>query len=145
MTPQLLLAILIALTLVAFVVDKVRQRRRREAVRQLAIAWRLNFGPADSLQLTARLVRHFPVPGVAALRVSNLIYGIDGDAYRFYFTAEYTVGVTAGKRRITRVGTFLEPRDRRRGGETSLILADEGLPIIEQYHSVKEQSAGTPL
>lgn len=143
MNPALLLAILLGTTLVALLLSAGRRRRQRDAVRRLAGEWRLNFGGADTLQLTPRVARHFPVPGAAALRVCNVIYGIDGDAYRYVFTAEYTAGVTGGKRRLARVAAFEEPRDRRRGGEISMTLADESLDLIEQYRSLRAVGSGS--
>jgi hypothetical protein len=93
----------------------------------------MNYGRADTLQLTPRVARHLPAPGAAALRVYDVVYGAHGDAYRYVFTAEYTLGVTGGKRRHTRVAAFTEPRDRRRGGRTELVLGEEDAPLLEQY------------
>ncbi len=127
MNPALLLAILLGMTLVAMIANGIINRRRRRAIRQLATDWRMNFGAFDTLGLTARVGRHFPIPGIAALRVVNVIYGIDGDTYRYLFTAEYSVGLIEGNKRQKRVASFTEPRDRRRRGETSLLLAEENL------------------
>ena len=133
MKSGLLLAILLGVTLVAWLADGLRRARRREAVRRLAAGWRMNFGRADTLQLTARVARHFPAPGAAALRVYDVVYGAQGDVYRYVFTVEYTLGVTGPKGRYTRVAAFTEPRDRRRGGRSELVLGEEGTPLLEQY------------
>ncbi|CAA9414024.1 MAG: hypothetical protein AVDCRST_MAG64-2498 [uncultured Phycisphaerae bacterium] len=133
MSPGLLLSVLLGVTLAALLADGLRRGRRRDAVRRLAAGRRMNFGRTDTLQLTPRVARHFPAPGAAALRVCDVVYGADGDAYRYVFTAEYTLGVTGAKRRHTRVAAFTEPRDRRRGGRSELVLGEEGTPLLEQY------------
>ena len=146
MTPGLLLTLLLGTTVAAWLIDALRRRRRREAVRALAAGWRMNFGRADTLQLTARVARHFPVPGAAALRVYDVVYGSAGAAYRYVFTAEYTLGVTGGKRRLTRVAAFTEPRDRRQGGRAELVLGEEGASLLEQYAALApaEQAGARP-
>ena len=144
MTPHLLLTILVSVTLLALVVGAIANQRRRERIQRLAAEWKLNFAVADTLQLCSRLADKLPVPGAATPRVSNLIYGIDGDLYRYYFTIDYTVGVTESKRRVWRVAAYVEPRDRRRGGTSTLTLANEELPLIEQYRSLREPGSGWP-
>lgn len=133
MTPAILLSVLLCVTLGAVLIDGLRRGRRRAAVRRLAAGWRMNYGRADTLQLTHRVARHFPAPGAAALRVYDVVYGAHGDAYRYVFTAEYTLGVTGGKRRHTRVAAFTEPRDRRLDGRSQLVLGDESVPLLDQY------------
>lgn len=135
-TPQLFLTVLVSLTLLALICNGWVKGRHREAVRRLAGEWRLNFAASDTLQLSARIAAQFPVPGVSALSVYNLIYGLDGENYRYYFTIEYTIGVTDGSRRVCRVATYVEPRDRRRGGQSVLTLADDFLPALEQYQTL---------
>jgi hypothetical protein len=130
--PLWFLLALVGLTIVGLVVESVRRRRQVEAVRSLARAWRMNFARRDTLRLTARVAAQLPLPGAAALRISQVIYGSAGDTYRYVFTLQYTLGVTGPKRRFTRVATFTEPRDRRRGGETVLTLGAEVGPLIEK-------------
>ncbi|QOV91822.1 hypothetical protein [Humisphaera borealis] len=136
MTPHLFLTALVAATLVVLIVNGVRSGRRRDAVRQLAGEWRMNFAALDTLQLSGRIAGRFPVPGVSALRVHNLIYGMDGENYRYYFTIDYTIGVTESSRRVSVVATYVEPRDRRRGGATALTLGDDQLPPLDQYRAL---------
>ena len=138
--PAWLLIALLGLTLAGLLIESIRRRRRTEAVRALAARWRMNFGRGDTLKLAPRVATQLPVPGAAALRISHVIYGIRGESYRYIFTVEYTLGVVGPKARFARVGTLTEPRDRRRGGEATLTLADEGLPLIEQYESLGEET-----
>jgi hypothetical protein len=131
--PAWLLYALIGVTIAGLVVQSIRRRRQAERIRTLARGWRMNFSRGDSLRLTGRIAGQLPVPGAAALREFHVVYGIEGETYRYVFTIEYTLGVTGPKRRFARVATFTEPRDRRRGGETTLTLGDEEMPLIEQY------------
>jgi len=142
MTPALLLASLLVLTLAALVVEAAGRARRCDRVRSLAAEWRMNYGRADSLRLTPRVARRFPIPGAAAMRVSDVVYGIRGDAYRYVFTVQYTLGVSGPKTRHRRVATFEEPRDRRRVAADGVVtLAPEDLPLIEQYRALAPDEA----
>ncbi|MDB5296086.1 MAG: hypothetical protein JWO31_2069 [Phycisphaerales bacterium] len=136
MTPGLLLALLFGATLAAVVIDAGRRTRRHHAARRLAADWRMNFGRTDSLGLTARIAPLLPAPGAAAVRVSDVVYGTRGNESRYVFTAEYTVGVTGSKQRHVRAAAFTEPRDRRRGGQATLVMGDPDLPLDEQYASL---------
>ncbi|HEX8915249.1 MAG TPA: hypothetical protein VF796_23050 [Humisphaera sp.] len=143
MTPVLLLAGLLVLTLAALLVEAVGRARRCERVRALATDWRMNYGATDALRLTPRVARRFPIPGAAAMRVSDVVYGIRGDAYRYVFTVQYTLGVSGPKTRHRRVATFEEPRDRRRAaGDGAVRLAPEDLPLIEQYRALGPDEVG---
>ena len=136
-SPSAVLWGVVAATLLAYAAERSRRRRSRGALRKLAVEWRMNYGPADTLRLTSKVARHFPVPGEANLRVVDVIYGADPsdpDRYRYVFTAEYTEGVVEAKHRLVRVGTFSEPRDREHGGPPRQVaLAPAGLSLIEQY------------
>ena len=139
-SPAWFLIALLGLTMTGLLIESIRRRRRTEAIRALAARWRMNFGRRDTLQLAARVASQLPVPGAAALRILHVIYGIRGESYRYIFTVEYTLGVVGPKARFARVATLTEPRDRRRGGgETAtLTLADEELPLIDQYERLGE-------
>jgi hypothetical protein len=145
MTPLGLLVALIAVTAAAVYGDALRRRRRGRTVRRLAAEWRMNYTPTDSLQVTPKIARHFPVPGAANLQVRDLIYGIEQDRYRYVFTAEFTAGVVRTKTRRLRVGTFSEPRNRtlRHAHEdaTRVELAPEGGTLEEQYTALAPAAA----
>src|SRR4051812_22352991 len=132
-TPGLLLSALLIITLIAVIVEGARRGRQAERVRALARQWGMNFGRRDTLRLTTRVARGFPVPGASALRIFHVVYGAQGDRYRYIFTAQYTLGVIGAKSRHTRVATFSEPRDRRQQDEAQLDLAEPDAPVLEQY------------
>jgi hypothetical protein len=145
MTPFGFLGILVAVSTAAVYADAVVRRRRGRIVRKLAADWRMNYTPADSLQVTPKIARHFPIPGAANLQVRDLIYGIEQDRYRYVFTAEYTAGVVRTKTRRLRVGTFSEPRNRSLRHAADAVspveLAPEEGTIEEQYLSLAPASA----
>lgn len=142
--PWSLLAALLGLTAVGLLTESIRQGRRADVARALAARWRMNFGRRDTLRLTARVARRFPVPGAASIRVYHVIYGLEDDRYRYVFSVQYTLGLTGPKRRLTRVATFAEPRDRRRDDGAELVLADDALSLAEQYESLARHAvAGT--
>ena len=148
-TPSDALALLAAGTAAAYAVELVRRRRVRRKVRGLATEWRMTYGRTDTLRLTPKVARAFPVPGAARVRVSHVIYGrdpADPGRYRYVFTAEYTAGVVQVKRRFVRVGTWSEPRDRARGGPPGpVVLAPADLPLIEQYRRLAPDAAPGPV
>src|SRR4051794_5508237 len=142
MSPWQVLCLTLAVTLFAYAAELVRRRWHRRALRRLAAEWGMTFSQADTLRLTPKVARHFPIPGAANLRVANVIYGSDPDRYRYVFTAEYTVGVVNAKRRNVRVGAFTEPRDRARGGPDvaeKVVLAPVELSFLEQYRHLAPQ------
>lgn len=140
--PSALLAVLLGVTLVALVLESMRARRQAEAIRRFAAGQRLNFGWRDALKLTERVARHFPVPGVASLHVSNVAYGVDGDEYLYLFTVRYTLGITGPRQTLVRAARYTEPRDRRSNGVPTLQLADEELPLVEQYEALVNENEG---
>lgn len=136
MSPGGLLNLVLGLTVTAALIQYVVTRRRRRVLRKLASAWRMNFNPGDQLRLAARVAHHLPIPGAASVTVGDVIYGIDGDFYRYVFTAGYTLGILRAKRRVVRVAAFAEPRDRHRPQPPDpVVLAPADLPIVQQYQS----------
>jgi hypothetical protein len=137
MNPAELLTLAIAITLGASIVESILRRRSSEALRHLAADWRMNFSLTDRLNLTGKVARHFPIPGAANLRVTNVIYGTATDRYRYIFTAEYTIGVVRGKRRLTQAGSFSEPRGREEGSAAEMVvLATPNQPLVQQYRGL---------
>ena len=137
MNPSELLGLAVAITGGAYVFDSVTRRRSADALRRLATEWRMNFSLTDRLNLTGKVARHFPIPGAANLRVTNVIYGTAKDRYRYIFTAEYTIGVVRAKRRLTQAGSFSEPRGREDGPWIEdVVLAPPNQPLVEQYRSL---------
>jgi hypothetical protein len=124
-------------TALAGVAQGMSRRRREGQLRSLALQWRMNYSPRDQWRLTGKVARNFPVPGAAHIKLTDLIYLSGPQAYRYIFTAEYTVGVVLGKRRLMRVGSFEEPRDRETSGAAARVtLGAAELSILEQYRSL---------
>jgi hypothetical protein len=134
MTPLDVLAFTICATAVAVAVESVAARRRRKILRKLAAEWRMTYSRFDSLRLTPKVARSFPIPGAANLLVTDVIYGIEHERYRYVFRAEFTLGTVRSKKRLARVATFSEPRDRHKPqGTAPVVLAPDEGSLVEQY------------
>jgi hypothetical protein len=134
MTPLDVLAFSVGATAVAVAAESIAARRRRRALRKLAADWRMTYARFDSLRLTPKVARSFPIPGAANLLVTDVIYGIEQERYRYVFRAEFTVGTVRRKKRLARVATFSEPRDRQRPqGSAPVVLAPDEGGLIDQY------------
>ena len=136
-SPGAFLLGLVALTVVAMMVDVLAHRRRSRRLRALATQWRMNYHASDQLRITPKVMAKLPIPGAANVRVLDLIYGSDATGYRYIFSVEYTVGLTGPKRRVVRVASLTEPR---RAGVTlvdqlTLTLAPRGGSLLEHYRS----------
>jgi hypothetical protein len=133
------LALLVAITAAARLAYVMLRKHHRRTLQGLARQWRMHYSPRDRFDLADRIAERFPLPGAAEMLVLDLIYGTEGDFYRYIFSAEYTSGVTRAKRRHRRVVTFREPKGRAARGDWSpLVLAPEELTVIEQYRNLKE-------
>ena len=125
---------LVALSIAALVVDGISRKRRRRELRRLAAQWQMTYSPHDRLRVAEKIAHRLPVPGAADVFVTDVVYGGQGDLYRYVFTAEFTTGIVRAKRRQVRVGTFEEPRGRLRAEPPGPVtLAPEGLTVVEQY------------
>ena len=94
----------------------------------------MTYSGSDQLRVAAKLAGRLPVPGAADLYVTDVIYGGQAETYRYWFTAEYTIGAVRAKRRQVRVGTLSEPRGRQQEAPPGEVtFAPEDLPLIEQY------------
>jgi hypothetical protein len=134
MTPLDVLAFTVSATAVAVAAESVAARRRRRALRRLAADWRMTYARFDSLRLSPKVARSFPIPGAASLRITDVIYGIEHERYRYVFRAEFTIGTVRTKQRLARVATFSEPRDRQRPqGTAPVVLAPDEGSLVEQY------------
>jgi hypothetical protein len=139
LSPFRFLAFLIAVMAIARLVYVVRRQRQRRALQELARAWNMHYSPHDRFALADRVAARFPLPATAELRVVDLIYGTDGEFYRYLFSAEYTVGVTRRKHRELRVVTFREPKGRTTAADWSpLVLAEPAKEVIAQYRALYE-------
>src|SRR5688500_15904276 len=114
MDPAKVFSFTVGSTAVAVLVEFISDRLRRRTLRRLAGEWAMTYSHSDTLRLAPKVARQFPIPGAANLRVSDVIYGIEHDRYRYVFRAQFTTGTVRTRRRLTRVATFAEPRDRQR-------------------------------
>jgi len=140
LTPSEFLAVMLVITGAAAVAQLIVRQRRVAQLRALAEEWRMHFSATDRFQLAPRVAPRLPVPGAAAVRVSDLLYGIERENYRYVFCTEYTTGVLRTKTGIRRIATFVEPRDGSGAPAcASLLFAPQVLPLIEQYrHLLRE-------
>jgi len=135
MAPGEVFSFTVGATALALLLEVIGRRRTRRVLRRLAAEWRMTYSRSDSLRLTPKVAGRLPIPGAANLRVSDVIYGIEHDRYRYVFLAEFTTGTVSAKRRQTRVATFSEPRDRqqRTRAAAPVVLAPPTGKLIDQY------------
>ena len=142
MTPLTFLLLLLVITLAAAGAEWIVTRRRRRKLRTLAARWQMHYTPGDRFRLAPRVAGRLPAVGAAAVRVKDLIYGIEGEQYRYVFSAEYTVGTVRSQRRLRSVCTFAEPRERRTDpADFNLVVAPDSMTLTEQYEHLRQQVA----
>jgi hypothetical protein len=141
MSPTEFLVLVVIVTVTVSAAWRAVERRRRSAIRRLASAWQMHYTPTDRFRLAPRVAPRLPVPGAAAVRVKDLIYGLEGDQLRYIFIAEYTTGTVAAQHRRESVATFAEPRERRDDSPVELLLAPPGLSVVEQYQHLRKRVA----
>lgn len=140
MTPLEFLTLMIAITALSAAIEAFRRFRHGNALRKLAAQRGMHFSAIDRFRLAPRIAQRLPVPGAAAVRVLDLLYGVEKQNYRYVFSTEYTTGVLRSKTGVRRVATFAEPRDpaeKREMGE--LTFAPETLPLVDQYKHLLDQ------
>jgi hypothetical protein len=138
--PIVVLAIFVALTLGALGVHLARRSRRAARLRRLAADWQMHFTAGDRFHLADRIPQRLGVPGAASVRVRDVIYGTEGERYRYFFTALYTTGVLRRKVDEAAVCTVTERRQRNDAGMRELgdlSRAGEALSIVDQYAELK--------
>src|SRR4051812_27477725 len=141
MSPYAFLMVMVVLTAGAALAQIVTRARHVNRLKDLAAEWQMHFSADDRFRLAPRVAERLPVPGAAGVRVFDLIYGIEGDQYRYVFCTEYVVGVLRTKHGWRRVATFTEPRDASDGAaaRSELVFAPVDLPMIEQYRALGEK------
>jgi hypothetical protein len=143
--PSLFLFTLLCITAIVWTVHRLIRHAHKRRLRALASAWGMKYAQADPFNLAARVAGEFPIPGVADLRIRDMIYATQGDRHRYVFTAEFTMGVIDRHRREARAVTFCDPRDAKEpAGQCAspLILAPQEKPLIDQYRHLAQQWAG---
>ncbi len=143
MSPLILLALLVATTLLAVGIDRSLRRTAGKGYRRLAVAHEMHYSPGDPLRVTPRVAASLPIPGAAAVRVIDLLYRTDRAGHHYVFTAEYTLGVVTAKRRVRRAAAFDEPRGAA-GTAVGIRMADDRLSLVEQYESLLGSRERTP-
>ena len=141
--PEWFLALLLVTTVLALVGDRMSRRRLRKPLEVMAREHRMHFSADDRFRIADKVAAEFPIPGAADVRVRDLIYGLQEDRYRYVFCAEFTMGVVRTKKRLQRVASLFEPKERTGAGSEEIllvILAPEDLPLIEQYRYFMNQS-----
>ncbi len=133
MNPSLYLLLLLLLTAWAAGWQWFIRRRQSADLAALAGEWRMNYSDGDPLRLTQRIAGAFPVAGAAHITITDLIYGLEREQYRYYLATEFTVGLTRSKKRIRRVVTFTEPRAGEHRGFSTMLVAPADLPLVEQF------------
>ncbi len=144
MSPPLLLALLVAITAGAFIIDQRRRAHRRAILRTLARQWKMHFAATDPFNLAPRVAAMFPVPGAASLQVYDVIYALQQDRHRYIFTAEFTQGVLRQHLRVRMAATFCESRDGT-GDFSPVRLAKNTGPLSSQYKQLQEQETPEPI
>ncbi len=144
MNPSLYLVLLLAVTLGAGIYQYRLRRGLAKQLRNLAMTWQMNYSQGDPLQLTQRIAGVFPVPGAAHVTITDLIYGLEQDQYRYYLATEFTVGLTRSKKRVRRVVTFTEPRTGAVRAFSPMRVAPAELSVLEQFEHLRP-SVETPV
>ena len=139
MHPLTFLAATLMVTLVAYLAHLWVRRHVAVRIGRLAAEWGMNYSQVDCFHLTSRVAGRFPIPGASDVKVTDLIYHLDGARLCYCFTVHYTAGVIRTKRRLRRAAAFSEPRDSRDAGSAEcspLVLAPAHLPLVEQYRQL---------
>ena len=147
MNPSFYLVLLMAVTTGAAWWQYRLRRTLSQQLRDLANRWQMNYSQGDPLQLTQRIAGVFAVVGAAHVTITDLIYGIEDDHYRYYLATEFTVGLTRSKKRVRRVVTFTEPRTGGAKVFSPMRVAPAEMTILEQFEHLgpeRPESHGQP-
>ncbi len=140
MTPMQFLFLIAATTALAAGLQYSQRQRYVRKLRNLASELQLNYSPTDRFRLAPRVALSLPIPGAAAVLVTDLLYGQEERGYRYFFRTEYTIGVLRTKTAVRQVGTFCEPRDAAAATETKVVFAPENLSLVDQYRHLYKLS-----
>jgi hypothetical protein len=138
MSPLAHLYSIVAITLGAYAISQYDRRRHGRVLKRVAAELELNYSANDPFGLASKIVDRFPVPGAARLEVSDLVYGLQGDRYRYIFTAHFTVGAVRAKKRTSRVTIYSERATStpRQNAECELRVAPQTLSWADQYRAL---------
>lgn len=131
-----------AITLAAALINSILRQRREREIAALAKSWRMHYSPHDVFNLASKVAPHLPLCGAADVRVRDLIYGSEQSGHRYYFSAEFTVGVVRSKARRRCVMTVLESPGRSDTAQWREVgVASPDLLLAEQYQSLRAKIA----
>jgi len=137
MHAALFLVIVLGLTAGAASAHFARRRRRGQQVRDLASKSNMHYCISDRFDLAGRVAPGLDCPGAANIHLSDLVYGVKDDRFRYIFTAEYTRGALRIKRRPRRVFLVTEPKSRAvRDGRLQITPGNPELGLIQQYREL---------
>jgi hypothetical protein len=137
MYPTQLLVLMLLITAGALAVQFRARTRRARRLRDLASRERMHYSPVDRFGLAPRVAKYFPSPGVADVRVADLLYRSDDGGHRYVFTVDYTRGVLGVKRRVRGVALMTEPKPvPGREVPPTIKLGDAARPIVGQYEAL---------
>ncbi len=138
-SPLTLLLILVGLTVVCVAAQFVFDRARRAKLDVLSKRHEMTFVNSDRFDLSREAASLVEMPGAAKVRVRDVMYASHPTGARYVFTAEFTVGVTRGKRRMVRVVAI----DRWTASGRDVALAPQSLTLVEQYeHHLRRLGGG---
>ena len=141
MTPAQFLILMFSMTVLAGAWQWLNRRRQVDKLQALADELQMHFSADDRFRISSRIAPRLPVAGAAAVRVFDLLYGVEEANYRYIFRTEYTLGVLRSKVSVQGVATFSEPRDRSaRMSEIQLEWAPRELGLIEQYRALHKKT-----
>jgi hypothetical protein len=137
----IVLGLLVAISLIATVVQRSRRHKIRHEIRSLATEWGMTYASQDRLRLARKIYNRLPVVGAASLTVCDVIYGAKAGERRCVFTVQFTTGVIRVNKRVQRVGLLVESLNARAASNIAFDLAPEELPLIEQYRALDPRAA----
>ena len=144
MTPLGFLSVIVAMTALAVGASYVQRRRHIRRLQNLATEWKLHYSQYDCFRLAPRVAQKLTMPGAAAVRVSDLLYGLEDRGYRYIFRTEVHASVVLRtKTGVRRVGMFCEPKDAAVGAGIDVLFAPEGLTLMEQYKHLFDVARAT--
>jgi hypothetical protein len=137
-SPQLFLALVLAVTAGAWLVERTLSSRRRRALRKFAADHKLQYARQDLFNLARRVESQWPIPECSEWRVGDLIYGTVGTVHRYIFTVQFTLGPLDRYRRDVRVATCCEPCEGCGCVNLAPRLAERSGDLVQQYQALIE-------
>lgn len=137
MAPYQFLVVTLLITAGALAAQFRGRRRQAAELRDLGARHGMHYSRLDRFALAPRVAQHFPVPGAADVRVSDLLYRSDETAHYYVFTVDYTRGVLGTKSRHRAVARMTEAKQPAgRQPPPTLVLGPAGRPTPDQYRDL---------